>query len=85
MGAEGSFSSWARPEKPAQSALICASVGLQPSLNFIKQAAMCPSWQATRKHWAVMEGPWASVSFPSSTEPHSFMGSRSLFSSSPPM
>ena len=59
--------------------------GALPSANFMNTAAMWPSWQATRKHWAVMDGPSALTILPSSTRPHSFSGSCSLFSSSPPM
>ncbi len=50
-----------------------------------KTAARCPSLTGTRMHWLVMVGPAALRICPSRTSPHTFSGSFSLFSSSPPM
>ena len=51
----------------------------------MKQAAIWPLLQATRKHWAVMAGPSALTILSPSIWPQSFSGSCSDFSSSPPM
>ena len=80
---EGRFSSWARPEKLAQHSLISSMVGLF-SPKRMKQAAIWPLLQATRKHWAVMAGPSALTILSPSMWPQSFSGSCSDFSSSPP-
>ena len=54
-------------------------------LNETNTAARCPSVTGTRMHWLLMTGELACVMTPFFTEPHTFIGSISLFSSSPPM
>ena len=83
FGAVGRPSFCGRPSNFAHWSSICFMDGLR--LKETKTAARWPSVTGTRMHWLVMIGSLTLTIFPPWTSPHIFMGSISLFSSSPRM